>query len=149
MFCRFKSNHFQNGLGFKILYEATNVSSSTFIGTCGGDFTSPHGFIASPSYPLNPYKNDENCIYILSGPNGTHINITIIDMDIEYTFDNYDHYEYYYDYHQMDGYTCFDYLEIRDGGSETSDLLGKYCGDSDVLSLPFSILSTQEYLWIR
>ena len=69
-------------------------------------------------------------------------------MDIEYTSNNYDYYGNY-DYHQFDGYTCFDYLEIRDGGSETSDLLGKYCGDSDVLSLPFSMLSTQEYLWIR
>ena len=70
-------------------------------------------------------------------------------MDIEYDSDNYDYYDYYYDYHQFDGLTCFDYLEIRDGNSGNSELLGKYCGDGNVLSLPISLLSTEEYLWIR
>ena len=71
-----------------------------------------------------------------------------MDMDIEYTTDYYD-YLGNYDYHQSGGMTCFDYLEIRDGDSENSELLGKYCGDGNVLSLPISMQSTQEYLWIR
>ena len=149
IYCRFKSNHFLTGLGFQILYEATNVSGSTFIGACGGNYRSPHGFLASPLYPYNPYPNEVNCICIVSGPNSTRINITLIDIDIEYTSDYYDYYSKYQDMHQFEGNTCFDYLEVRNGGSETSDLLGKYCGDSDVLSLPFSLQSTQEHLWIR
>ena len=84
----------------------------------------------------------------MSQSNGTYLNITVIDMDIEYTPEYYDLLGSY-DYHQFDGYTCLDYLEIRDGGFETSNLLGKFCGDSDVISLPFSMQSTQEYLWIR
>ena len=150
MYFRFKSNHFRNGLGFKILYEATNVTSSTFIGTCGGEYTSSHGFIASPSYPYDPYPNNANCIYVVSQPSGTCINITITDMDIEYSSSS-DYYDYYgnYDLYQFDGNTCFDYLEIRDGNSGNSELLGKYCGDGNVLSLPISLLSTEEYLWIR
>ena len=76
----------------------------------------------------------------------------MIDMDIEYTSDYYDYYNYYYDYfeyHQFGGITCFDYLEIRDGDSENAELLGKYCGNSEMLSLPISMQTSQEYLWIR
>ena len=143
----FRSNYFINGHGFALKYETGNCGEDLYnVGTCGGYFTSQNGFIASPSYPYTPYPNDANCIYIVSQPNGTRINITITDMDIEYTSDYYDD---YYDYHQFGGITCFDYLEFRDGNSESSELLGKYCGDSDVLSLPFSLQSTQEYVWIR
>ena len=49
----------------------------------------------------------------------------------------------------IDGNTCFDYLEIRNGNSQYSGLLGKYCGDSDVLSLPITMQTTGEYLWLR
>ena len=69
-------------------------------------------------------------------------------MDVEYTTDYYDYYENY-DYHQFDGNTCFDYLEIRNGNSQDSPLLGQYCGDSDVHSLPITIQTTGEYLWVR
>ena len=80
---------------------------------------------------------------------GTYINISITNMDIEYTKDYYDYYNEYYDYPQFDGITCFDFLEIRKGDSQQSELLGKYCGDSDVLSLPITIQTTGEYLWLR
>ena len=75
-------------------------------------------------------------------------------MDIEYKTDNYDYYEYLdqydnYDYHQFDGKTCFDYLEIRDGKSQDSALLGKYCGDSDVFPLPIALKTSGYFLWLR
>ena len=75
----------------------------------------------------------------------TYMQISITFMDIEYTTDYYDYYEYY-DYHQFE---CFDYIEIRDGKSQDSALLGKYCGDSDVLPLPITFLTSGEFLWIR
>ena len=83
---------------------------------------------------------------------GTYIDISITDMDIEYTKDNYDYFfEYsdYLDYHQFDGNTCFDYLEIRNGKSPDSALMAKYCGDSDVLSLPITLQTNGEFLWLR
>ena len=71
-------------------------------------------------------------------------------MDIEYTTDYYDDYgSEEYDFHQFDGKTCFDYLEIRDGNSNDSALLGKYCGDSDVLNLPITLMTSGEFLWLR
>ena len=131
------------------LHNQTSPISSDNVGACGGNFTSPHGLLSSPSYP-DVYPNDADCIYIVSTTNGTQIYLRVLDMDIEYTSNNYDYYgNDNYDYHQFDGITCFDYLEIRDGDSENSELLGKYCGDGNVLSLPISMQSTQEYLWIR
>ena len=115
---------------------------------CGGTYSSPSGILTSPSYP-NFYPNNANCTYIVSQQIGNYLNISITDMDIEYTMDYYDFYNEYYDYHQADGKTCFDYLEIRNGNSQSSPLLGKYCGDSDVLSLPITILTTGEFIWLR
>ena len=83
---------------------------------------------------------------------GTYIHMSITNMDIEYTTEYYDYINEnsdYFDYHQFDGNTCFDYLEIRDGNSQDSSLLGKYCGDGDVLSLPITMQTTGEYLWLR
>ena len=85
---------------------------------------------------------------------GSNMQISITFMDIEYTTDNYDYYEYWdqqegYDYYQFEGKTCFDYIEIRDGKSQDSALLGKHCGDSDVLPLPITLLTTGEFLWLR
>ena len=117
-------------------------------GACGGTFLSPNGTLTSPSYP-NLYPNDADCTYIVSQQVGNYIHISITNMDVEYTTDYYDHLYANYDYHQFDGNTCFDYLEIRNGNSHDSPLLGKYCGDSDVLSLPITIKTTGEYLWVR
>ena len=117
-------------------------------GTCGGTFSSPNGILTSPSYP-NFYPNDARCTYIVSPQMGTYIHISITNMDIEYTVNDYDYLNEYFDYHQFDGNTCFDYLEIRNGNSQDSGLLGKYCGDSDVLSLPITMQTTGEYLWLR
>ena len=40
---------------------------------------------------------------------------------------------------------CDDYLEIRDGSSEESPFIGKFCGKN----FPASIQSTQGQIWIR
>ena len=53
---------------------------------CGGHFPAPHGFLTSPSYPEN-YPNGADCTYIISQPNGTYVNMTILDLDLEFTVD--------------------------------------------------------------
>ena len=90
-------------------------------------FTTPNGILTSPSYPQK-YQNYEDCFYTILRPNGTVIDISITSMDIEW--------------HS----TCYyDYLEIRDGGSEQSEVLTKLCGDE----IPNPIQSTQNEVWIR
>lgn len=40
-----------------------------------------------------------------------------------------------------------DSIELRDGNSEDSPIIGRYCGSEE--NIPLSIQTTQEYLWIR
>ena len=76
-------------------------------------------------------------------------------MDIEDTDPTYyDYDEYYgneyYDYYFYGGFMCMiDYLEIRDGASENSTLIDRYCGGGANLTLPIQIQTTQENVWMR
>ena len=130
---RFSSNHFESGLGFELEYESINVSQWTYgSGICGGNFTTQNGIFTSPSYPDN-YPDNTDCIYSISQPNGTVIMLNFLSMDIEscsgwWCADN-----------------CPDYLEIRDGPSDDSSLLGKLCGSE----IPAPIQSSQNQLWMK
>ena len=78
-------------------------------------------------------------------------------MDIDYADPDEYNYDYYYNHffwrdflHFYEGFVCIgDYLEIRDGPSEQSPLIGGYCGDETSLSLPIEIQTTQENAWMR
>ena len=97
------------------------------IGTCGAKFTTENGILTSPSYP-EKYRENEDCYYTIIQPNGTLVEITITRIDIEFQS------------------TCdWDYLQIRDGGSEESEELIKLCGDE----VPNPIQTTQNEVWIR
>ena len=63
-----------NGNGFKIEYKAINF-------TCGGNFYNQSGILTSPLYP-NQYPTAD-CVYLISQPNGTYVNISFLTMDIE------------------------------------------------------------------
>ena len=133
MFLRFFSNYFASGHGFQLKYESTNVTPQMIyrmgeIGECGGTFTTLlSGDITSPSYPDN-YPDNTDCIYSISQPNGTVITLNFLSMDIE------------------SHSTCaYDYLEIRDGPSGDSTLLGKLCGSE----IPDHIQSSQNHLWMK
>lgn len=93
-------------------------------GKCGGHFSSKSGLLTSPSFP-NAYPHNQHCVYTLSQEKDIHINLTFVMFDI---ISN-----------------CQDYLEIRDGDSEDSNLMGKFCGKSN----PSQMQSTQNHVWIR
>ena len=94
---------------------------------CGGNFTGS-GIITSPSYP-NQYPHNADCIFVISQPIGTYIELNILNIDI----------------------SCLDigpdYLEIRDGLLENSPLIGIFCGDTE--TVPGSVDSTQNHMRIR
>ena len=125
---RFKSNYFVNGLGFKLWFESSTLSKWSYSsGACGGNFTTANGLLTSPSYPNN-YLDDADCVYIISRPNGSYVNLAINNMDIE---------------HEP---TCaYDYLEIRDGNSEESPIMRKLCGNE----IPPLMQSAQNNVWMR
>ena len=126
-FLRFISDYVESGLGFQISYESFNVSQRSY--NTGLGFTAPNGILTSPSYPSN-YPDNTDCIYTISQPSGTVILLNFVSMDIEYDED-------------CDG--CCDYLEIRDGSSQTSPLLDILC-DSDA---PAPIQSSQRHMWMK
>ena len=86
------------------------------------------------------------------------LKITITKIDMRYTEKDYEYYrdEYNPDYQeigldkpQFDGKTCLDWLEVRDGDSQGSELLGEYCGNKELLSLPITIKSSGKNVWVR
>ena len=97
-------------------------------GECDGYFTIPNGTLTSPSYPNN-YPDNADCVYTISQPNGTAIVLTFLNMDIGRGYHG----------------NCDDYLEIRDGTSADSSLLGKICG----MVIPAPIRPTQNQVWMK
>ena len=92
-------------------------------GAYGGNFSDQNGIIYSPSYP-SIYPDNADCTYTISQPNGHVILLNFLSMDTE---------------------ECYDYLEIRDGPSDVSPLLGKLCGSE----IPAPIQSSQNQLWMK
>ena len=98
---------------------------------CGGTYTNASGIVTSPSYP-NTYPPLAHCIYLISQPDGTYVNISFIDMDVIC----------------QESYSTSDYIDIRDGSSEDSPLMmGKLCGNGS--NVPSFIQTTQNHLRIR
>ena len=94
------------------------------------DYSDTHGLLTSPYYPI-PYPNGIECIYTITQQEGTYITLAVIKFRVQES-DFFDE-------------TCSDYLEIRDGSSEKSALIGKFCGTD----IPDSLHSTQNNMWIR
>ena len=126
---RFKSNYFENGYGFQLRYEATNVAPQmTYrIGECGGNFTTTSGIMTSPLYPEN-YPPNTECFYTISAPDGNIITLNFHHMDIR----------------KWCRSDC-DYLEVRDGTSENATLIERSSGNQ----IPDTISSSQGNLWMK
>nr|AYH91780.1 deleted in malignant brain tumors 1 protein [Pomacea canaliculata] len=77
---------------------------------CGGIFTASSGIISSPSYP-NQYQNNLDCGYLLIGPVGSRVTVSVSVFNLE----------------AATGCSA-DYLQFRDGSSQTSPHIATYCG---------------------
>uniref|UniRef100_A0A3B5L191 Cubilin n=1 Tax=Xiphophorus couchianus TaxID=32473 RepID=A0A3B5L191_9TELE len=112
-----------SGEGFSASYVSINASTD-----CGESFTSPTGTFTSPSYP-NSYPNSRDCTFKI---------IVQLNMQILLNFTSF----------ELEGtppFCSFDFVEIRDGGYETSPLIGKFCGSQR----PPVVVSHSNRLWIR
>ncbi|XP_045485243.1 cubilin-like [Pieris rapae] len=120
LFIRFKSDQSISSGGFTVAYES--ICHKTIMGDSG--------VIKSPGYPFK-YPKNTVCEYVIGTSPGKVIQLSFQDFDIE---DN----RYY---------NCqYDYVEVRDGPSSNSSLLGKYCGGSD--HVPPIQTSSFNYLYI-
>uniref|UniRef100_A0A4W5QPB6 CUB domain-containing protein n=1 Tax=Hucho hucho TaxID=62062 RepID=A0A4W5QPB6_9TELE len=84
---------------------------------CGGNLTQRTGTILSPGFP-EPYLNSLNCVWKITVPEGSGIQIQVISFVTEQNWDS---------------------LEVFDGGDNSDTMLGSFSGES--LSLLLSSLS--------
>uniref|UniRef100_A0A1B6EBE4 Cubilin n=1 Tax=Clastoptera arizonana TaxID=38151 RepID=A0A1B6EBE4_9HEMI len=95
---------------------------------CGGEFREQSGELVSPMYP-NTQPSKIPCIYKIEQSVGKAIKFNILDLKLDSTD------------------SCLlSFLEVHDGDSENSPLLGKYC---ETGKYPEEIVSTYNYLYIK
>ncbi|XP_029108779.1 bone morphogenetic protein 1-like [Scleropages formosus] len=117
LWIEFRSSSNWVGRGFSASYEAI----------CGGDMSRDSGQIQSPNYP-DDYRPSKNCIWKVTVTQGFHVGLTFQSFEIER--------------HDSCGY---DYLEVRDGNSDSSPLLGRFCG----YDKPDDIKTSSNQLWMK
>ncbi|XP_041670250.1 cubilin [Cheilinus undulatus] len=118
----FHSDFSVSDRGFHITYTTSPSDPG-----CGGTFTDDEGIIISPNWP-NDYAHNRQCIYLIRLPAGEEVSLNFTHMNLE-----------------SHSSCVFDYVEVRDGRTETDPLIGRYCGTT----LPAPIHSSSNYLWIR
>ncbi|KAM4689065.1 cubilin [Discoglossus pictus] len=118
----FHSDGATSDRGFLINY----ITSSSVPG-CGGIITDSEGIISSPFWP-NAYTENKQCIYIIRQGLDEKIDLRFTHLELQNT-------------------TGCDltYIEVHDGDTETSSLIGKYCDST----IPAPITSSSNSLWIK
>ncbi|KAJ8337763.1 hypothetical protein SKAU_G00367290 [Synaphobranchus kaupii] len=118
----FHSDYSVSDRGFHITFTTSPSDPG-----CGGTYTESEGTIISPNWPNN-YAHNRQCIYIIRLPPSEVVSLNFTNMQLE-----------------SHSGCAFDYVEVRDGMTETSALIGKYCG----YTVPAPITSSSNTLWIR
>uniref|UniRef100_A0A670Z1M6 Metalloendopeptidase n=1 Tax=Pseudonaja textilis TaxID=8673 RepID=A0A670Z1M6_PSETE len=116
------------GKGFFAVYEAI----------CGGDMKKDKGHIQSPNYP-DDYRPNKLCTWKITVSEGYHVGLNFLSFEVSE--------EIPAKLRQIERHDncAYDYLEIRDGSSESDPVIGRYCG----YDKPDDIKSTSNKLWMR
>uniref|UniRef100_A0A671W3P3 Metalloendopeptidase n=1 Tax=Sparus aurata TaxID=8175 RepID=A0A671W3P3_SPAAU len=117
LWIEFRSSSSWVGKGFSAVYEAI----------CGGEVKRDSGQIQSPNYP-DDYQSNKVCVWKITVAEGFNVGLSFQSFEIE----------------RHDSCT-YDYVEVRDGGSESSPLLGRFCG----YDKPDDIKSSSNRLWLK
>ncbi|XP_063788726.1 neuropilin-2 isoform X1 [Pseudophryne corroboree] len=99
------------------------------VSSCGGRLNAKDaGYITSPGYP-NDYPSHQNCEWVISAPEPNQK--IVLNFNPHFEIEKHD---------------CkYDFIEIRDGDSESAELLGKHCGSI----APSTITSSGSHIYIR
>uniref|UniRef100_A0A671QSR0 Neuropilin n=1 Tax=Sinocyclocheilus anshuiensis TaxID=1608454 RepID=A0A671QSR0_9TELE len=86
---------------------------SVLVETCGGQLDASNaGYITSPGYPLE-YPPHQSCQWVISAPEPSQRIVLNFNPHFE-----------------LERLDCrYDFIEIRDGNSESADLLGRHCSN--------------------
>ncbi|XP_038278178.1 neuropilin-2 isoform X1 [Dermochelys coriacea] len=115
--------------GFLALCLAGSGGLGEAVQSCGGRLNSKDaGYITSPGYPQD-YPSHQNCEWLIYAPEANQK--IILNFNPHFEIEKHD---------------CkYDFIEIRDGDSESADLLGKHCGNI----APPTIISSGSSLYIK
>ncbi|XP_076655704.1 cubilin [Halictus rubicundus] len=94
---------------------------------CGGHYVKTNGVIKSPNHPRQ-YPPGRECVWLIEAPNRHRVVLNVQSFELEP--------------HRN---CIFDYLEIRNGGYETSPLIGKFCGTE----IPSQFISQANLLYLK
>ncbi|KAM9538754.1 bone morphogenetic protein 1-like [Salvelinus alpinus] len=94
---------------------------------CGGEVNRDNGQIQSPNYP-DDYRPNKVCVWKVTVAQDFHVGLSFQSFEIE----------------RHDS-CAYDYLEVRDGNSESSPLLGHFCGHDK----PDDIKTSSNQLWMK
>ncbi|XP_030055456.1 cubilin isoform X1 [Microcaecilia unicolor] len=108
--------------GFHITYTTSPSDSG-----CGGNYTDSMGVVVSPNWP-NLHTSNKQCVYIITQPTGEKIYLNFTHLELE----------------NHSG-CSWNYIEVRDGGTEIDPLIERYCGST----VPAPITSSSNRLWLR
>lgn len=113
--------------GFKLLYRSTFGENHG----CGGYLNTSSGTIQSLDHDRDgKYEFDLDCIWTIIGEEFKVITLTFQNFNVEETYNR---------------TSCsWDYLEIRDGMSQSSPLIARLCGTS----IPPPITTSSNKLWL-
>ncbi|XP_015260845.1 PREDICTED: cubilin-like, partial [Cyprinodon variegatus] len=115
LWIRFKSDSSVSRAGFRAVYSVA----------CGGTLSGT-GTFRSPYHP-DPYPHNKVCEWVINQQEGYVVTLNFLSFDVE-------------------GGSCrFDFVEVRDGSTPSSPLLGKFCGDQ----VPPRLQSTQKSMYIQ
>uniref|UniRef100_A0AAZ3RAJ9 Neuropilin n=1 Tax=Oncorhynchus tshawytscha TaxID=74940 RepID=A0AAZ3RAJ9_ONCTS len=111
------------------LYLSLSLSFSLSGEVCGGTLdASDAGYITSPGYPLE-YPPHQNCQWVITAPEPSQRIVLNFNPHFE-----------------LERLDCrYDFIEIRDGGSDSAELLGKHCSNI----APPAIISSGTALHIK
>uniref|UniRef100_A0A914WPV4 Cubilin n=1 Tax=Plectus sambesii TaxID=2011161 RepID=A0A914WPV4_9BILA len=124
----FKTDEQGSGRGFKLhIYEVMHDCSTDVLALTELE---PRLTLTSPLFPKF-YPDSLDCIWVVRAPAGHRISFTV-DPDT-------------FGMEQQDPNCTEDFMEIRDGGTLMSPLVGRYCEDE----APGTIMSTGSLLFIR
>ncbi|KAL3278791.1 hypothetical protein HHI36_016314 [Cryptolaemus montrouzieri] len=116
-----------------ITYMAKNPTghrgfTANFEAICGGDLTiNTEGHLESPNFP-EEYQLNKECIWRITVPQDYQVALRFQSFEVE----------------NHDG-CVYDYVEIRDGFSLESPLLGVHCGHK----IPGDIISSSNHLMVK
>jgi len=99
--------------GLKQTTTTTTTEAPTTIKPCGGVLTDASGVITSPGGP-DGYTPNEDCTWIIHAQHGHNIKLRFNSFHLE---------------EKREG-TCYDFLEIRNGRSPSSPIIGRFCGET-------------------